>query len=659
MEESQSTPTAALAPSARSAFLRRFGFPIALVVLILVHLGLTFYYERPSIVLGKDPIAWLDYDTHIEQNWRVTEALKGWGRAWAYDVQLLAGFPNGTIFDADNKGWELWTFGLWKLGVPRPLACNLFILCAHLMLPLVVFFSARLFGARKWPALLATALAMAIWFFDALPHWCWFVGMISYAIAGYAFLLPLALFYRYLKDGRWWHLLLAAPLMAWGHLIHPYTFIMLVFPMIALYARAFKRLGWRRHAAIVGMAALVLATNLYWLVTAVRFWHYILNSAFYCQSTISFLFTDYMGLMKEPTVTGVVGNRTGFRFLSLAAAIVMLVLWRKDKDDRFLPFMVGLAALLGITYLGGYSVVFSQVQPYRHALPAMFLTVIPAALLIERIWTSGVMRKLPRLAYVAFGLVLVVAVPHLARDVLYFVPALLPVPKDMPDDKGEIDNPIVFGSMGYPKHMEFRHQPLYKDFTDVTTWVSKYYDDQGRILVEWWILGEHLAWRTRAQILGGFREINLQHSASNLFRRNDDGDLPKEELRRYLIDYAVKWIIVTHPKPKFENNPDLFEPAGYVPHPSNPADMRHRLYKSKLPVTYFAENSGRVRASMNRIEVARTDPGKDVVLRFHYLETLLCKPDCTIVKEPLPKDPVGFIRVPAPHPRNFVIVNGY
>jgi hypothetical protein len=48
-----------------------------------------------------------------------------------------------------------------------------------------------------------------------------------------------------------------------------------------------------------------------------------------------------------------------------------------------------------------------------------------------------------------------------------------------------------------------------------------------------------------------------------------------------------------------------------------------------------------------------------VVLRFHFLETLVCRPGCAIAREPLSHDPVGFIRVAAPHPADFEILNAY
>jgi hypothetical protein len=635
---------------------RSFLFPLAVALLAVAQLALTFYYERPWILFTDEPHGWLDYDTHIEQVWRVTEALDGWGEAWAYDPYLLAGQPNGTIFDADNKAWELWVFALWKLGVPRGMGFNLFILLAHLMVPWVVFSSARLFGSDKWTALLAAALGTWLWYFDSFPHWCWWVGMIAWDIAGYFFLLPLALLYRYVHGGKWWHLVLLALTLSAGHLVHPYTFVILVLPMLAIYVRSFRTLGPLRHVGILAAALCVIATNAYWLIAALRHWHYILNSAFYCQSTLTFLLTDYLGLLKEPLVTGVLMNRTTLRFALLLAAIAGFYAWRKDKDDRLLPLALGTGFMLVVAYMGGYSLVLSQIQPYRAVLPAMYFTLIPAAELVTRLVRAGTFKSPPFAVRVLLAIGLVALCAGLVRDALYFLPNALPDPNLTEDDElantgVNPDFAVVDGSKG--RQMEFRHAPAFEDFGQVADWLKKNDKGTGRVLVEWWILGEHLAWRTQSQILGGFLEINLQHSAANLFRRDKGGDIGKEALQKYFEDYAVEWIILSRPNLAIEKKyGDLLEPIGYIP-PLN------RIYKTKVKVSFLAQNEGTVKASLNRIEVKGTDPTMDAVLRYHFHETLVCEPHCTLVKEPMKDDPVGFIRVPAPHPSDFVIENSY
>jgi hypothetical protein len=635
------------------ARLGRAAYPALFALVVAGHLLLTFYYERPGLMFDVEPNSWLDFDTHIEQAWRVTEALDGWGRHWAYDVQMLAGYPTGTIFDADNKGWEIWTYALWKLGMPKGMAFNMFILLAHLIVPWMAYASARCFRLDRWASLTAMVLALAIWYFDAFPRWSWWIGMISWAIVGTLALLPVALMYRYLEDGRWWRPVVMAVVMGAGHMIHPYIFVPLALPMGAMYVRAFRKLPWTRHAALVAVAVFTIAVNSWWLLTALRFWRYILDSGYCFQGTLSYLVTDYLGLIgKDPLVSGVVGNRTGFRFLAIACTVLCLVSWRRSRDPRFLPFATSVAGLFAITYLGGYFWVTRQIQPYRFILPALFVIVIPAAAYLVDLVRSAELRSLPRKAYVLVGILVFLTLPHFARDVLYFMPALLPDLKPLPEGKSApIADVVGFGDFGFPKHMEFRHGPHWPDFTALARWLEENDDGQGRVLVEWNVLGEHLAWRTHSQIVGGFHERNMAHSAANLFRLHPQADVTDEELVRYLTDYAIKWVIVTHRRPALDNRRHVLEPKQYIPH--------HRIYESKVGWSYFQENGGHVAPSMNRLAVTGTDPGRDVVLRFHFLGTLVCEPGCTILKEPVLGNSVGFMRIPAPHPADFEILNGY
>jgi hypothetical protein len=84
----------------------------------------------------------------------------------------------------------------------------------------------------------------------------------------------------------------------------------------------------------------------------------------------------------------------------------------------------------------------------------------------------------------------------------------------------------------------------------------------------------------------------------------------------------------------------------------------HRVYRTKHEPSYFLRGGGRVAAQQIngvRIEDAA---GQDVVVRFHWMETLRCRPHCTLERFNVPHDRVGFIRVPKP-PQQFEIYNSY
>ena len=625
--------------------LRGVAWALAAAVVFLGPVWLLAYFGGARL-LSETPQSGFDFDTHVSQVWRVVEGLEGWGASWIYDVQHLAGYPKGTIFDADNKGWELFTWALVSLGVPQGLACNLFVVVAHLAVAPVVYASARLFRLGRGASLLAAGMAVLYWYFDSWNHWEWFVGMIAYAIAGYLFLVPLAAFWRWTEERRWWQALLCAGSMAVAHLVHPYTFFILVGPMAALYLRLARSLTRREHAVVWGIAGVTLLANGWWLLVALRFWHYILDSSYFGHTTLESLAWDVFGLVGDPAAQGVVGNRTGFRLVLLAAGIAGTVAWWRRADARALTFGVGLGVLLVLTYLGGYTF-FANIQPHRHVGPTGFLAVIPAAGAVELLAREQLWSRLSRPAWALLAVLAVPAFQHLSRDVLYFTARSLPPPAKLLDGQQ-----VWYTMLGYGPHGDFSYADWNHD--ELAEWVRAHDDGSARFLVENWHVGEQLTWKTDAQILGGFIWRNMGHSWANFFRRRPQGIASSEELGRYLKTYAARWVIVSTPAaqaPWWDKSPVL-EPVATVSH--------FRIYRSKLPVSLLAEGRGKVTASTNRILVTGSDPSKDVVLRFHWMETLACGPDCRMEKEPIDDvDGVGFIRVPAPHPVDFEIRNVY
>ena len=615
--------------------------------LVIVFLGPLWVldYFRGSLLWSDVPIAGGDYDTHVSQTWRALEGLRGWGRSWVYDVQLLAGYPNGTIFDADNKGWTIFTYAVSSLGVSDGRAFNLFVIMAHVLVTPVVYTSGRLFGLRHSASLVAASLASLMWFFDSWNHWEWYIGMTAYAFASYWFLLPLSAFYRFIMDRKPWAALLAGVTLALAHLLHPYSFFELAVPMAALYIRAFGTLSRREHVMVWSMAVLTLVVNAWWLNVAFSFWHYILDSSLFGHTTLETLMWDFFGFTGEPAEQGSIGNRTGFRLMTLAAGATGLVMWWRRSDPRTLPVGLGLGLFATLAYLGGYTPA-SNLQPYRHIGPLMFLAAIAAGGAFDIASREGLWRKIGRPGWVLLAVLSLPAAQHLSRDVLYYTVRSLPLPRTLPDG-----NRVPYSLLGYGIHLDYSYQDW--QLTALSQWVRDHDDGSGRFLVEGWFVGEHLASRTDAQILGGFIWRNLVHSWANLFRKRPQGIMPPKQFKAYVRTYGVKYVIVTAPQflaPWWDKNPELEKVADVAP---------FRIYKTKTKVNLVARGGGKVRAKTNVLEVRGSNPDKDVILRYHWMETLICKPECVVERHKHRMDPVGFVRVPAPHPADFHVFNSY
>jgi len=477
--------------------------------------------------------------------------------------------------------------------------------------------------------------------------------MIAWGFAAYLWLLAFALFWRWIRSRSPWLLFGLFVVLSFLHNLHPYSFFLLVVPLAFLYVRDFRTLGWREHVGLVAVAVGTVATNLWWLRPSLRFWHYILDSGFYLDATLDYLLTDYLGLLNEPSVTGVLAMRSGFRFLAFGGAGLCLWLWRKERDRRFAPFAAAWGTLLFVTYFGGYLGVLRQVQPYRFVLPAMYLAVIPAAAFLDTAVRSLRGGKLPAAAWALCGLVLFVAVPRFARDVIYFVPELVPVQtRPLPAPPPDMNGGIYFGTIRWPAPFDFRHLPgVGEDLNAVSQYVNAVDDGSGRWLVEWWMLGERLASETNAQVLGGFREINLAHSDANLFRRFTEAAPPTlAQLREYFVRYNVRWLILSNPFPRLEAQTDLLQLETVI--------YKHRIYRVRVASSFLVgDGPGEVRASLNRITV-RGSAGGSMVLRYHWLETLRCRPGCRLRRVTMPEDRVGFIGVEQAPP-DFEIYNAF
>jgi len=619
-------------------------WPLLALVLVLVHLALVDHFLPFAWLSGSVPITGVDFDTHAEQFFRVLEGLQGWGRSWVYDVQLQAGFPNGTIFDADNKLWELWAYGLTLLGVPKANAFSSFVFLAHGLVVPWVYLSARTFRLTPGRSLLAAAFASALWFFDSYAHWFWWIGTVSYIFAAYFYLLPLGLFYRFGLDGKLWRVAVCALLLALAHLLHPYSFFILAPAMLLVYARAFRRFGWRQHSAIVAMIVLVLGANSYWLVVAARHWHYILNSAFFGQSHPGFLLADFFNVVIDASTTGYIGTRASVRWMVLLSASATLWFWRRERDDRGVLFALAFAYMFVLAYVAPVVVPpVRQIQPYRFIASAAFMATLPAAELVARLWEQRAALLAAPLHRIAKLLFLVIGLQHVATDVLYFFPDLLP---PLPYVR---EAPYSLTGTGFRPHIRYQHLPPTAIDLTLDTWIDQH-ADEGRIAVTDWT-GERFAWSTRAQILGGFVDLNLAHARAHPVRWVDHGTPTADQLRQYIDTYAVRYFVVRFGDFGLPGLHDI------VTHVASFGDAR--IYRTIEPVSYLAAGSGEVRASTNRIAVVGSTADEPIELKYHWHEALVCVPGCQVERIQSALDPVGFIRVPAPHPRDFTIENSY
>lgn len=614
---------------------------------LLVHVGLLLYGMPPAVVFGPLPFGSPDYQTHFQHTHTLSRALDELGRLWVYDPMMLAGYPAGLFFDVDNKLHFLWCTLLRSVGVALPVAFNSFALVSALLMPVSLWLAARLLGAAPRAQAWSLALGVLLWHFDSLLRFFWGGGMISFATASHLGVVVLALFYRQLSGPRVRGgdaaLLVLLPLAL---LTHVWSFAILVGPMVGLYLARARRLGPGAHLRVWGLAGSAVLVNLYWLWPALTHLELLAPSHKLGQATPDFALYDVLELFVNPLTTGFVRQRTLVRVVAVLAAIAALLAWRRARDGR-LGFAAGtLGWLFGIAYFGAALPLAPATEPYRFVAPLACWAAVLGGTWLDGHVNRGTWSKIPAEAR---GLVIglgVLLAPRVYAHVSTFVPELDLAP--VPVLKNAILEEQFFPSM--------RLKGVPEDFQEVAAWLKGQPDD-GRVLVQYWALGEYLRWATDRPILGGFPDRRTIHEQANLFHFLDDDARYHDGLADYLTTYGVAYVVMAVPYlAAIEKRLDLLEPRGIV-------GGRYRVYRVRAPAGYVAAGRGQVRAGLGRIAVDQASPApgtQALVLRFHWLRGLECRPGCRVEREPLAGDEAGFIRVvgdPA-LPASFVVAQG-
>ncbi len=619
---------------------------VVLGIGVVLHLALLAYFAPIRLWFSGAPIHTFDYALHVYQVDRAVTAFRETGHLWSYDPFVLAGQPAGVVEDLTSKSVELFVIGASALGMKRWVAFNFYVLLIHLGMPLAGWVSARAFGLSRYAAALTVMFWVVLWYFDSLLHWCWFVGMISWSAASYSIVLAVALLYRAGRSHRTGTYVALGAVAAAGTLIHPFSVLALLCPLAALYARDFRRFSVREHGMLVAGVIAAGLTTLVWIRPALRFRHDIGTVDAFLWPTLPYAFFDWLDLLKDVLMTGQ-PVRAGFRMIVLVLAAIGLIAGRKRGDDRVLPWGVLIFGSVVLCYASSYSAALRQTQPYRYLCPATLgAALVTASLVAEHVSLRGFL-ALGRDAKTALVLGAIAGVPHLGRTVLGYLPTLLPSrpsartafrPGPIPGVSNE-ELPLVV--MGHDGPL-----PGARAIGDALMSSSIH----GRVAVLDWVLGEYLSVFTPLPILGGIPQRNVPQVAAHPLRHDlvpkRAGDDP---FARYLDEYAVGAFVTSGPAGPFDERRDLLALKGVY--------GNHRLYLVRKPPSYFAAGSGTITQALNLLTVDNA-AGHDIVLRFHFLESLRCRPDCDVERAPADDDPAGFIRVRHP-PRTFEIYNAY
>ena len=556
---------------------------------------------------------------------------------WGYNPFFMAGYPSNTIQDLSIKFFEFIALGLSAIAFSP---VQWFKVCAFLAMasvPWLMYFSVRNFlfaDETKNLAALAAAFLGTIYWWNSLPREMFFYGMIGFPAASYLGILGVSLFYRLAaqpSNSAWVYagwLLFAVVILP----LHIQSVVIFLPPMIALLASQ-PRLLTSRILLWIGAAGVLSAlVNSPWLISAIYHRGDDVSGAIVEQlplfaSTQPFtFFLDYLGPQGYWTFRPSFMEK-GFRLSLLILGVVGT--WKLiQSDKRSLGIM--LASALTVLFLVAY---FGALLPImKHWQPLRFKVAFDLFLVIGAAYCAGCWSATPAASRSRFAPLL------LASGLIAFVINLAQT-----ESTGKLQ-------------LRSRMMPQLEAIVD---WIARETPAGARVLFEesgdetgFVYDGVYLAsflphWTGRQLVGGPINLYNDRHHfaefhSGQMFKR-DVQTLTDDELRNYLRLYNISAVVAFHPASiqRLQTIPGLVTIEQRI----GPV----HLMKVNQPLSWFIAGEGKLQAGFNRLQLTELK-GNEVILKYHWVESLRGEPAVKIVPVKMADDPIPFIKLIDPPP---------
>jgi hypothetical protein len=198
---------------------------------------------------------------------------------------------------------------------------------------------------------------------------------------------------------------------------------------------------------------------------------------------------------------------------------------------------------------------------------------------------------------------------------------------------------------------------LRPELNAIVEWVKQETPAEGRVLFEesgdetgfvydGMYLSSFIPHWTGRELIGG--PINLYNDRHHFAEFHSGKLLKKEiqtlsddEIRAYFRLYNIGAVLAFHPASiqRVQSVPGLVTLDRRV----GPV----HLMKVNQPLTWFFLGEGKLKASLNRIELSELK-GKEIVLKYHWTEGLSANPPAQVVPVKIYDDPIPFIKIIGP-----------
>ena len=636
-----------------------------------------------SILDPGSPVVNVDHAIHEYHGALGAGFLRADGRTWGYDPFFMAGYPETPVWDSSSNAAIAFNLLGGPGGSFRAYKVGLFAL--SVLGPVAVAAGARAAGLGWVAAALAAALA-SFYFWAGYPINLWRSGLFAFlsAAIGSALLLGLCVRFHDRPTRPGWLALTATA--AGLFFLHVTTPIVVGGGALAFYLVVARRHGRRWHLAIGAAVAATVALNLIWLVPLWQFRGLrVGGGSFLTTDSARFLLDYYLSPNFEPG-TGrplmVADPRTGV-VLGLLGSAGLLGWWLGGRRPAAAAFGGSIAVLVLLTGFGSLWGPTRVLEPLRFRVAFAYLLAVPAASalaggsgwIFRRArwgWPAG---AAVALAWVAGLALLGWSSPNYFREVGFWL---------------AMRRPLV---VGYPPEA----YPL-------VAWIKRETDPSARILFEdqlrlhegtdaesthWTpLLPTLLAPDARMFVGGLYQTAFIQHHELAAFGDFRLGDRPIDEwtpaeIAAYADRYNVGWVACWSPLSRFvfDRLPGVTR-VGTIPRhatpgrpPANNAHERtaiirrggmatarkyilegestYAVYRLDRPHSYFLRGRGRVVAvAPDRVELADVEPDAEgvAVLSLHWIDGWRADPPATLKPEPVPPDPVPFVRIESDRP---------
>lgn len=621
---------------------------LLLAALLTCSACLTTVFFRPADLFSNTPIYTDDYGMHYSQCIAAKRFLSEFGRCWAYDPYFLAGFPRGVLVNADNKAWELF-YSLCSPLVGQGRAFKLYVLLFLVGCPLLIYRAVRNFQCSRAEALTAAWFSLFFLFLSTPKDFIQW-GMVSFVIMSYFALYCFSRLHVLFEKFTIKNYLVATAACSLLLLMHILAVLIITVPAVVLYLGRANKFKFREHALVLLLPCVVLGVNGYWLVPIAQMLHYKTarpeNYEFVLQikSAIEAL-NVYVKQYRSIELCHPVLNNTLPEALLLLLGGGGLYRWgRRRFYPRAFSFGFGAAALFLIAYFGSHTPFFAQFQPQRFTIPLGLLLLVPAACMACRVGEQVLSGRSWRERLFLVALALVVFYRPVVRPFGIFY-----------------KNGLYRLNCTFPEEL---HQ-LFEFFERETT-------TDGRILIEdsefcpeepeHQYYGGHFTGLfpeyVRREYLAAPRPMYpITHSFASFTRgvlfERDVSSFSLDELQETFDLYNVLWIVCWHDETirSFARFPGYIRPVAQV--------EKFIVYRVNREPSFFLKGTGRVRADYNKIELTDLRPeGGEIIIAYHWHETLQAEPPVPIDRVFLGEDPVGFVRIESP-PERLQLINSY